>query len=64
MAIANLGGIGVGDPDTGTIVGTGGFPNVNYTSALLEGWTGELWAVTDAANAVGLHVVDGGSPEQ
>lgn len=38
--------------------------NVSYTSFLLQGWTGELWAAADAASVVQVDVFEGGGPEK
>lgn len=37
---------------------------VAYTTFLLQGWIGELWAVADAAGLVAVDVMDSGSPEK
>lgn len=36
---------------------------VAYTTYLLQGWIGELWAVADAAG-IAVDVMDSGSPEK
>lgn len=37
---------------------------VAYTSIVLQGWVGELWAVADAPNAISIEVLDSGWPEK
>jgi hypothetical protein len=37
---------------------------VAYTSFILQGWVGELWAVADAANVISVDVLDSGWPEK
>jgi hypothetical protein len=37
---------------------------VSYTSFILLGWVGELWAVCDAANTISVEVFDSGWPEK
>jgi hypothetical protein len=37
---------------------------VAYTSFILQGWAGELWAAADVSNVVQVDVFDGGAIEK
>jgi hypothetical protein len=38
--------------------------SVAFTSFILQGWVGELWAAADVANVCGVNVFEGAGPDK